>query len=61
LTDEEKILIIQKLSAKITREGFVDDHLSGKAVQLENKGDAGSKIKSAVCKCIYSPQEKKGY
>jgi len=61
IDDEEKILIIQKLSAKITVKVCWWSPHQEKRSQLENKGDAVAKLNQLFVS-VFTPRKKKeGY
>lgn len=58
LTDEQKIVIIQKLSTKITRQGLLMITSQEKRSQLENKGEAVAKLNQLFTD-VFTPRKKR--
>ena len=58
LTDEEKILIIQKLSARITKDGVLMISSQESRSQLENKAEAVAKLNQLFAN-VFAPRKKR--
>jgi ribosome-associated protein len=58
-TDEQKVLIQEKLKTKINKEGYLHVKSSETRSQLENKQIAQAKLEELVAKSLIKPKKRK--
>ena len=59
LTDEQKILLLEKLANKLTKEGILQIISQTERTQLGNKKGALKKFYSIIEKCFIKPKKRK--